>query len=274
MATSSIRWGVSSPATTATTSSRLSSTTPTSRGILTSKRRRRCEPSRSRGRRPTCFGSARSSRGARSARGRGQKGIVARHCRRGRPTRGVLYERDRRDDLHRRCLAGRVSRQCLHRRRAGVISSIVRRSSRSPTISLLSRAARDAGAGVRRFEGHLVPAGPVRQRPRRQSVHPRYVPGGDRASRQLAADHQDSISTSPAGATRGGLYRVIRAIAAAEQQRERSSIDGPSRAMRSTAELVAMSTHPNGWHRTTAARLLYEQNDPEAMTAAGHIVQS
>jgi putative membrane-bound dehydrogenase-like protein len=33
----------------------------------------------------------------------------------------------------------------------------------------------------------------------------------------------------------------------------------------STAELVALLEHPNGWHRDTAARLLYERNDPAAV---------
>jgi putative heme-binding domain-containing protein len=33
----------------------------------------------------------------------------------------------------------------------------------------------------------------------------------------------------------------------------------------STAELVALLEHPNGWHRDTAARLLFERNDPAAV---------
>lgn len=33
----------------------------------------------------------------------------------------------------------------------------------------------------------------------------------------------------------------------------------------STAELVALLGHPNGWHRDTAARLLFERNDPAAV---------
>lgn len=33
----------------------------------------------------------------------------------------------------------------------------------------------------------------------------------------------------------------------------------------STAELVALLEHPNGWHRDTAARLLFERNDPAAI---------
>jgi putative membrane-bound dehydrogenase-like protein len=35
----------------------------------------------------------------------------------------------------------------------------------------------------------------------------------------------------------------------------------------STAELAAITGHPNGWHRETAARLLYERNDPAAIEA-------
>jgi putative membrane-bound dehydrogenase-like protein len=35
----------------------------------------------------------------------------------------------------------------------------------------------------------------------------------------------------------------------------------------STAELAAITGHPNGWHRETAARLLYERNDSAAIEA-------
>src|SRR5947207_11566597 len=35
----------------------------------------------------------------------------------------------------------------------------------------------------------------------------------------------------------------------------------------SVAELVATLEHPNGWHRDTAARLLYERNDRAAVPA-------
>lgn len=67
------------------------------------------------------------------------------------------------------------------------------------------------------------------------------------------------------GRDKGRLYRAIRADRTAEQKRAEFNRQMPGDA--STAELVAMLDHPNGWHRTTAARLLYERNDPEAMTA-------
>src|SRR5262249_6753601 len=35
----------------------------------------------------------------------------------------------------------------------------------------------------------------------------------------------------------------------------------------STEELVAMLEHPNGWHRDTAARLLYQRQDKSAVSA-------
>jgi putative membrane-bound dehydrogenase-like protein len=64
------------------------------------------------------------------------------------------------------------------------------------------------------------------------------------------------------GRDKGRLYRVIRADRSDEQRREQLTRALPGDA--STAEVVAMLAHPNGWHRTTAARLLYERNDPAA----------
>ncbi len=39
-----------------------------------------------------------------------------------------------------------------------------------------------------------------------------------------------------------------------------------------TAELVLLLTHPNGWHRDTAARLLSERRDPQAIPALRRLV--
>ncbi|QDT75489.1 hypothetical protein I41_47000 [Lacipirellula limnantheis] len=64
------------------------------------------------------------------------------------------------------------------------------------------------------------------------------------------------------GRDKGRLYRVIRADRTAEQQREQFHRRLPGDA--TTAELVAMLAHPNGWHWTTAARLLYQRHDPAA----------
>jgi putative membrane-bound dehydrogenase-like protein len=58
------------------------------------------------------------------------------------------------------------------------------------------------------------------------------------------------------GNDRGRIYRVVHT-------------DGARRAMpdlsqKTTNELVGLLDHANGWHRETAARLLYQQNDPAA----------
>ena len=66
------------------------------------------------------------------------------------------------------------------------------------------------------------------------------------------------------GRDKGRLYRVIRADRTDEQRREQFNRALPGDA-KTTAELVAMLGHPNGWHRTTAARLLYEWNDRSAL---------
>jgi putative heme-binding domain-containing protein len=55
------------------------------------------------------------------------------------------------------------------------------------------------------------------------------------------------------GNDRGRLYRFV-----PENHTSRSI---PSLGIASTAELVALIDHPNGWHRDTAARLLHERQD-------------
>jgi putative heme-binding domain-containing protein len=40
----------------------------------------------------------------------------------------------------------------------------------------------------------------------------------------------------------------------------------------STAELIALLDHPNGWHRDTAARLLHQRQDPAAAAAIAALV--
>jgi putative heme-binding domain-containing protein len=67
------------------------------------------------------------------------------------------------------------------------------------------------------------------------------------------------------GRDRGRIYRVVRADAPPEILRDQLSRKFPGEA--STEELVAMLAHKNGWHRTTAARLLYERNDAAIATA-------
>ena len=61
------------------------------------------------------------------------------------------------------------------------------------------------------------------------------------------------------GHTRGRLYRLV-PDNATWQRRARVALGSAS-----TAELVATLAHPNGWHRDTAARLLYERQDPSAV---------
>ena len=55
------------------------------------------------------------------------------------------------------------------------------------------------------------------------------------------------------GRDRGRIYRIV---PEGFQQRPL-----PHLSTASTAELVATLEHPNGWHRDTAARLLYERQD-------------
>ena len=73
------------------------------------------------------------------------------------------------------------------------------------------------------------------------------------------------------GRDKGRLYRVIRADRTAEQKRKQFNRSLPGDA--SISELVAMLAHPNGWHRTTAARLLFERKDPAALPALSKLLQ-
>ena len=82
--------------------------------------------------------------------------------------------------------------------------------------------------------------------------HPRSLP-------PVIKKHLDLTS----GRDRGRLYRVVRADRT-DAQRHTQYNRGLS-GKETTAELIAMLSHPNGWHRTTAARLLYERQDPAAV---------
>ncbi len=68
------------------------------------------------------------------------------------------------------------------------------------------------------------------------------------------------------GRDRGRLYRV------APESHERRNLPGLSQA--TTAQLVALLEHPNGWHIDTAARLLYERQDQAAMAALKNLAQT
>lgn len=58
------------------------------------------------------------------------------------------------------------------------------------------------------------------------------------------------------GRDRGRIYRIV-----PKGYRQRRP---PRLSQATTDELVALLEHPNGWHRETAARLLYERRDPRA----------
>ena len=67
--------------------------------------------------------------------------------------------------------------------------------------------------------------------------------------------HMDVAS----GVDRGRIWRIV---AAGTNRRA-----APRLSKATTADLVALLEHPNGWHRDTAARLLYERQDPSASPA-------
>jgi hypothetical protein len=62
------------------------------------------------------------------------------------------------------------------------------------------------------------------------------------------------------GVDRGRIWRVV-------PEGHRPNMRGVGRA--TTAELVALLEHPNGWHRDTASRLLYQRQDRDAIPPCG-----
>ncbi len=67
------------------------------------------------------------------------------------------------------------------------------------------------------------------------------------------------------GSDRGRLYRIV-----PENFKQRP----PPRLTRaSSADLVELLEHPNGWHRDTAARLLYERQDKQSVVKARRVLE-
>ncbi len=77
-------------------------------------------------------------------------------------------------------------------------------------------------------------------------------------------EHPQSLPTEikshldlTSGRDRGRIYRIV---ASDVTQRKQTTLQGAS-----TVDLVQTLAHPNAWHRETAARLLYERQDPSAI---------
>lgn len=68
------------------------------------------------------------------------------------------------------------------------------------------------------------------------------------------------------GTARGRIYRIL--------PRNKSAKPLPSLASQNTAELVALLSHRNAWHRETAARLLVERQDHRAIPLLADLAQS
>ena len=68
------------------------------------------------------------------------------------------------------------------------------------------------------------------------------------------------------GRERGRIYRIVPA--------DFKPPKPPRLGKAKTSELVATLTHPNGWHRDTAARLLYERHDPAAVPLLANLLAS
>ncbi|MDA1315430.1 MAG: c-type cytochrome [Acidobacteria bacterium] len=80
--------------------------------------------------------------------------------------------------------------------------------------------------------------------------HPEFIP--EAVQEKLRMDFRN-------GDTRGRIYRVVPDNPAAPPRPK------PTLGAASTAELVALLDHENGWHRRTAHRLLFERQDKDAI---------
>ncbi len=68
------------------------------------------------------------------------------------------------------------------------------------------------------------------------------------------------------GMNQGRIYRVV--PAGVELRKP------PRLGRKTTGELVALLDHPNGWHRDTASRLIYQRQDPAAVVALRRLARS
>jgi len=75
--------------------------------------------------------------------------------------------------------------------------------------------------------------------------HPQWVP-----------DELKNRPDTHYGNDRGRIYRIT-----AQDRLVESQPRAPRLAEKPSAELIALLAHPNGWHRDTAARLIFEQQD-------------
>ena len=176
--------------------------------------------------------------------------------RRGGHAVGLLHGRHRRDGLSRRRFPARVPRQPVRRRRG---------QQRRP--SCPRRAGRRARVGQgRRAEGreflasrdNCVPPGADGQRAGRLPLGHRHVPRADRGGRRSCRRRSSSTWMSPAASIAAGSGGSCP---------EGTSRTCPRLGKATTAELVALLEHPNGWHRDTASRLLYQRQDRAAIAS-------
>lgn len=78
----------------------------------------------------------------------------------------------------------------------------------------------------------------------------------------------DSLDAS-SGTNRGRIYRIVSKPAFRSKERQTRPSLLPGKMPRK--DLVALLEHSNGWHRDTAARLLFERRETRAVTSLGRL---
>ena len=171
----------------------------------------------------------------------------------GRTAARRLHGRQRADGLSRRRPAGGAPRQRLRRR--------ARRQPRQPDPrqTTTARSSSRRKAYERRRVPHLdrraLPPGQPVERPRRHALHRRHVSRHHPASR---LHHRVPARSDPVAEARGRRSAMGASIGRARDDEAGRTAPAPPS---TPAELVHALSHPNGWWRDTAQRLLVERGE-------------
>ena len=141
-------------------------------------------------------------------------------------------------------------------------------ASSSPTTARPSSAEGVSTGGVPELHGRAVPAGLPVERARRHALRGGYLQGNHSAPRLHHRVLRDQIASraleQPIGL--GRIYRVVHDGTV----RDRTTL--PAKAP--SSQLVGLLSHPSGWWRDTAQRLLVERGDQSVAPALTALVET
>ena len=103
---------------------------------------------------------------------------------------------------------------------------------------------------------------------RRSAIPSSWLPGTPLFARCKYSTGPMARSTSRTGRTAAARGRIYRIVPLGFKRPK-----PPQLGKAGTYDLVATLSHPNGWQRDTAARLLYERQDPAAMPLLARVLE-